>query len=341
MNILLTGGMGYIGSHAAASLIEKNHKIFIFDNLKNSDKQILKVLKKITNENITFVKGDINNLPLLKKTLRLHRIDSVIHFAGLKSVAESVINPILYFRNNVQGTITLLQAMEETETYQLVFSGSATVYGDPQYLPINESHQLNAMNPYGKTKQHIEEILRAAALSNPLWSIVTLRYFNPIGAHPSGLLGENISGLPNNIMPLICKVALNDLKELNVYGNDYNTKDGSGIRDYIHIMDLIEGHIAALSFINSQDKKPINKHDLDLKNYHSFNLGTGKGFSVLELINAFQEVSGISIPYEFKDRRSGDIAECYADIKKANKILKWSAKRTLNEMCQSCWEFIN
>lgn len=341
MNILLTGGAGYIGSHAAALLIEDNHKVVIFDNLANSDKNVLKNLQQITKTDINFIKGDLLDTSLVEKTLQLEEIDAVIHFAGLKSVAESVRNPLLYFKNNVEGTISLLHAMNKVGIFKLVFSGSATVYGDPIYLPLDECHPLKAMNPYGKTKQQIEEILREVALSNSLWNIVNLRYFNPIGAHPSGLLGEKMSGMPNNLMPIICKVALHELKELYVFGNDYNTHDGSGIRDYIDIMDLIDGHIAALKFINDSDPKPVIEKDLDLINFHSFNLGTGKGFSVLELINTFEKVSGISIPYTFQNRRPGDIAECYADIEKARKVLKWTAKRSLNDMCESTWKYIN
>jgi len=341
MNILLTGGTGYIGSHAAVSLIQEGHNVVLLDNLINSDENILKALNKITKSEVSFIHGDIADQELICNILKSNQIDTVIHFAGLKSVAESVKNPIRYFKNNVLGTISLLDSMEKAGVNNLVFSGSATVYGNPMYLPIDESHSLDANNPYGRTKQQIEEILQSIASSNPSWKIVTLRYFNPIGAHPSGLIGENISGMPNNIMPLICKVALKQLDQLNVYGNDYETKDGTGVRDYIDIMDLIDGHISALKFIHSPKIKAMKELDGDVENYHTFNLGTGHGYSVLELIHAFEEVSGMKISYKFEDRRPGDIAENYAKIEKANKILKWNSKRTLHDMCSTSWKFIS
>jgi len=340
MNILLTGGAGYIGSHAAVSLLANGHNICILDNLTNSSKKVIQNLAIITKQEVPFVEGDILNKDLLIKILKDYNIDSVMHFAGLKSVSESVKNPLLYFKNNVQGTIVLLEAMERAEVSNLVFSGSATVYGDPQYLPIDENHPLNAMNPYGRSKQQIEEILRDVAYANESWNIVSLRYFNPIGAHPSGLIGEKYDGIPNNLMPIMCKVALGQLKHLNVFGDNYKTSDGTGIRDYIDIMDLVEGHIAALEFIKKGESKFLNDQDRGLKNFHSFNLGTGKGYSVLELIHTFEKVSGVSISYKFLDRRLGDIAECYADYTKAKNILGWTPKRSLEDMCQGTWDFI-
>lgn len=341
MNILLTGGTGYIGSHAAVSLFQEGHNLVLLDNLVNSNLDVLNKLKKITKSNISFIEGDIADQDLICSILMSNQIDSVIHFAGLKSVAESVKNPILYFKNNVLGTISLLDSMEKAGVHNLVFSGSATVYGDPIYLPIDESHPLNANNPYGRTKQQIEEILKSIAASNPLWKIVTLRYFNPIGAHPSGLIGEKISGMPNNIMPLICKVALKQLEKLSIYGSEYETRDGTGVRDYIDIMDLIDGHISALNFLNSPKMNVISKSSEEIENYQSFNLGTGHGYSVLELINAFEEVSGIKIPYEFESNRPGDIAECYAKNDKANNLLNWNSKRSLHDMCMTSWKFIS
>ena len=340
MNILLTGGTGYIGSHAAVALINNGHRVILFDNLINSDKGVLNAINEITNKETNFVEGDLLDSGSITETLINEKIDSVIHFAGLKSVEESVKNPIRYFKNNVNGTVNLLEAMNMAGIYNLIFSGSATVYGNPQYLPIDESHPLNAINPYGRTKQQIEEILKATAFSNPQWRIVTLRYFNPIGAHPSGLIGEKIDGTPNHLMPLICKVALHELNELLVFGNDYETIDGTGVRDYIDINDLIDGHIAALEFIQVDQKQGIILEDGDLENYHSFNLGTGKGFSVLELIDAFESVSGIKIQYKHHDRRSGDIAELYAKTIKAENMLGWKSKRSIHDMCKSSWNFI-
>jgi len=339
MNILLTGGMGYIGSHAAVSLIENGDEVYIFDNLINSSQGILDSIFEITKKKPIFIEGDIKNTELLIDTFSAYEIESVIHFAGLKAVSESVSNPLLYFNNNICGTISLLEAMEHAKIYNLVFSSSATVYGAPSYLPIDELHSINALNPYGRTKQHIEEILRNLASSDSLWKIVNLRYFNPIGAHPSGKIGENVNGLPSNIMPLICKTVTGELPRLQIYGNDYDTPDGTGIRDYIDIMDLVDGHIAALQFITSDGISAANTSN-DLDNFYCFNLGTGFGYSVLELITTFERVSGASLPYEFASRRPGDIAACYADVSKAKKFLGWVAKRSLEEMCQGTWNFI-
>ena len=325
MNILLTGGAGYIGSHAAVVLTEAGHQVVILDNFCNSQRSVLERLAKILGEAVPCVEGDIRNTALIKKTLKDYKIDAVMHFAGLKAVGESVQNPIDYFANNVAGTISLLQAMRATNIKTLVFSSSATVYGAPQYLPLDENHPTHATNPYGRSKLHIEEMLADVVASDSTWHIACLRYFNPVGAHESGLIGEDPNGMPNNLMPYIAMVASGKLPHLNVYGNDYDTPDGTGVRDYIHVMDLVEGHLAALSFIKQQSGLNI------------FNLGTGRGSSVLEMAKAFEEVSGKSIPLKVTARRSGDVATCYAKVDKANINLSWKATRTLQEMCASTW----
>ena len=325
MNILLTGGAGYIGSHAAVVLTEAGHQVVILDNFCNSQRSVLERLAKILGKAVPCVEGDVRDTALIKKTLKDYQIDAVMHFAGLKAVGESVQNPIDYFDNNVGGTISLLQAMRATNIKTLVFSSSATVYGAPQYLPLDENHPTQATNPYGRSKLHIEEMLADVVASDASWYIACLRYFNPVGAHESGLIGEDPNGMPNNLMPYIAQVALGELPHLNVYGNDYDTPDGTGVRDYIHVMDLAEGHLAALSFIKQQSGLNI------------FNLGTGKGSSVLEMAKAFEEVSGKSIPLKVTARRNGDVATCYAKVDKANADLSWKATRTLQEMCASTW----
>jgi UDP-glucose 4-epimerase len=325
MNILLTGGAGYIGSHAAVVLTEAGNQVVILDNFCNSQRSVLERLAKILGKAVPCVEGDIRDTILVKKVLKDYQIDAVMHFAGLKAVGESVQNPIDYFDNNVGGTISLLQAMRATNIKTLVFSSSATVYGAPQYLPLDENHPTQATNPYGRSKLHIEEMLADVVASDASWYIACLRYFNPVGAHESGLIGEDPNGMPNNLMPYIAQVALGELPHLNVYGNDYDTPDGTGVRDYIHVMDLAEGHLAALSFIKQQSGLNI------------FNLGTGKGSSVLEMAKAFEEVSGKSIPLKVTARRNGDVATCYAKVDKANADLSWKATRTLQEMCASTW----
>jgi UDP-glucose 4-epimerase len=327
MNILLTGGAGYIGSHAAVVLTEVGHQVLILDNFCNSQRSVLERLAKILGKSVPCVEGDIRDTALVKKVLKDYQIDAVMHFAGLKAVGESVQNPIDYFDNNVGGTISLLQAMRTSNIKTLVFSSSATVYGAPQYLPLDENHPTQATNPYGRSKLHIEEMLADIVVSDTSWHIACLRYFNPVGAHESGLIGEDPNGIPNNLMPYIAQVASGKLAYLNVYGNDYDTPDGSGVRDYIHVMDLAEGHLAALSFIEQQS------------GLHVFNLGTGKGSSVLEMVKAFEEVSGISIPLKVTARRAGDVATCYAKVDKSSADLSWKATRTLQEMCASTWNF--
>ncbi len=323
MNILLTGGAGYIGSHAAVVLTEAGHQVFILDNFCNSQRSVLERLAMILGKAVPCIEGDIRDTELVKKVLQDYKIDAVIHFAGLKAVGESVQNPIDYFDNNVGGTISLLQAMRATNIKTLVFSSSATVYGAPQYLPLDENHPTQATNPYGRSKLHIEEMLADVVASESTWHIACLRYFNPAGAYESGLVGEDPNGIPKNLMPYIAQVALGKLPHLNVYGNDYDTPDGTGVRDYIHVMDLAEGHLAALSFLRKK---------LGL---HVFNLGTGKGISVRELVKAFEEVSGKSIPLKVTNRRAGDVATCYAKVDKSNADLSWKATLTLQEMCSS------
>ena len=328
MNVLLTGGTGYIGSHTAVVLSELGHEVVLFDNLSNSSEDVLLRLGQISGYRIPFVHGDVRDTELLKHALAIHKIEAVVHFAGLKAVGESVQNPVDYYDNNVMGTISLIQAMKAQRVMKLVFSSSATVYGNPHYLPLNEEHPTIAINPYGRTKLHIEEMLNDIAKSEHQWSIVCLRYFNPVGAHESGLIGETPNGIPNNLMPFIAQVAEGRRAELSIFGGDYETVDGTGVRDYIHVTDLAEGHAAAL---NSIQKKNIG--------WIAINLGTGKGYSVLEMINAFESVSGKKIPYKVVGRRVGDVAVCFSDSKKALEVLNWSAKRTLDDMCSSTWQF--
>jgi UDP-glucose 4-epimerase len=327
MNVLLTGGMGYIGSHTAAVLLKAGHQVVLYDNLSNSSDRVLEKLVQITGRGIPFVHGDVRHTELLQSTLAAHRIHAVIHFAGLKAVGESAEKPVEYYANNVQGTISLMQAMQSVQVKMLVFSSSATVYGEPLYLPLDENHPTSATSPYGRSKLHIEEILSDVAASDPAWRIACLRYFNPVGAHESGLIGESPNSIPNNLMPYIAQVAVGLRAELSVFGADYPTADGTGVRDYIHVMDLAEGHSAALAFLSRTT------------GWHTINLGTGSGFSVLDMIKAFEKASGRAVPYKIVTRRSGDVAACYADPKKASEILNWRATRSLDLMCASTWRF--
>ena len=327
MNILLTGGAGYIGSHTAVVLSQAGHEVVLLDNFCNSRKSVLERLQKILGKALPCVEGDVRDTALVTKALQDYKIDAVIHFAGLKAVGESVEKPIEYYANNVQGTISLLEAMKSTNIKTLVFSSSATVYGDPQYLPIDEDHPTSATNAYGKSKLHIEEMLNDVANSDPSWQIICLRYFNPVGAHESGLIGEDPNGLPNNLMPYIAQVAAGKLPHLNVYGNDYATLDGTGVRDYIHVVDLAEGHLAALVYVQGRNGWGVA------------NLGTGHGTSVLEMVRAFEVVIKKKINYQIKSRRPGDIASCYAEVNGARIQLKWVAKRNLSEMCISAWRW--
>ena len=325
--LLITGGSGYLGSHLAIVLSKIGHQVILYDNLSNSNYASIEKLALVVGHSLPFVKGDVRDTELLANTLRSHCIDAVIHLAGLKAVGESVENPIAYYSHNVQGTISLLQAMQEQAIKTLVFSSSATVYGEPQYLPLDESHPTTATNPYGRSKLHIEEMLNDVTRSDAQWRIACLRYFNPVGAHESGLIGENPSGIPNNLMPYIAQVAAGQRTVLSIYGDDYPTADGTGVRDYIHVMDLAEGHVAALNFLSQ------------IPGWHAFNLGTGKGHSVFEMLGSFEKASGRKVPFKVVARRPGDIAECYANPQKASAQLKWTAGRTLYEMCVSTWKF--
>jgi UDP-glucose 4-epimerase len=325
--VLLTGGMGYIGSHTAVVLSEAGHEVVLYDNLCNSKISVLDRLETITGKRFSFIEGDVRDAAKLEETLKEHCIGAVIHFAGLKAVGESVEKPIEYYDNNIVGAVSLLKAMRAADVKTLVFSSSATVYGDPQYLPLDESHSTSATNPYGRSKLHIEEMLADVAKSDASWSIGCLRYFNPVGAHESGLIGEDPNDIPNNLMPYIAQVASGKLPKLNVFGNDYDTPDGTGVRDYIHVMDLADGHGAALRFLESHT------------GWHAINLGTGTGYSVLEMVTAFESASQQTVPYVIAPRREGDIASCYAKADKAKEQLGWNAKRTLEDMCESTWKF--
>jgi UDP-glucose 4-epimerase len=327
MNILLTGGLGFIGSHAATVLAEKGHQIILVDNLCNSQIEVLSHLGQIIGKQPIFYEADVRNTNLLNSIFQKHSIDLVIHFAGLKSVAESVTNPLKYYDNNVGGTISLLEAMQGAKVNKLIFSSSATVYGVPQYLPYDESHPTVPMNTYGKTKLQVEEILRDLSHAEPDWSIVCLRYFNPVGAHESGLIGEHPRGMPNNLMPYVCQVASGELPHLNIFGNDYETKDGTGERDYIHVMDLAEGHAAALDLVKRWT------------GFETINLGTSVTYSVLDLIRAFEKSAKRTIAKVMQGRRCGDLPVYYAKADKAKQLLDWQAKRGLQEMCDSSWKF--
>ena len=308
-------------------LLLAGHRVVLYDNLSNSSDWVLEKLLQITGRPIPFVHGDVRDTELLQATLAAHRIDAVVHFAGLKAVGESVEKPAEYYANNVQGTISLLKVMQSAQVKTLVFSSSATVYGEPKYLPLDENHPIRATNPYGRSKLHIEEMLNDVAASDPGWRIACLRYFNPVGAHESGLIGENPNGVPNNLMPYIAQVAAGQRPCLSVFGGDYPTEDGTGVRDYIHVMDLAEGHAAALNFLS------------ETPGWHAINLGTGQGYSVLDMVRAFQKASGRQVPYQIVSRRAGDVAACYANPNKASECLNWRAVRGLDDMCASTWRF--
>lgn len=327
MNILLTGGVGYIGSHTAIALVGLGYRVVLFDNLVNSNAAVVLRIGQILGQSLPFIEGDVRNTSLLKEVLRKYQINAVIHFAGLKAVGESVERPIEYYANNVQGTVSLLQAMQAASIKTLVFSSSATVYGQPEYLPLDEKHPVRATNPYGNSKLHVETILKEVASADSAWRIVCLRYFNPVGAHASGLIGENPQGVPNNLMPYIAQVAIGQRSILNVFGNDYQTPDGTGVRDYIHVVDVAEGHAAALRYLISH------------AGWQAINLGTGQGYSVFDVIKAFEKTSGRMIPYRILPRRLGDVAQCYANPSLAKQLLVWKAQRTLIEMCGSAWQF--
>lgn len=327
MKILLTGGVGYIGSHAAVAFVEAGYEVVLYDNLCNSKADVLERLENITTRRLTLVLGDVRDTVLLTNTLREQQIDAVVHFAGLKAVGESTSQPIDYYANNVVGTISLLQAMSVVNIRKLVFSSSATVYGDPQYLPVDEIHPTSAANPYGRTKLNIEEMLCDLATSDSSWSIACLRYFNPVGAHESGLIGEEPNGVPSNLMPNITQVASGQIASLNIYGDDYPTPDGTCLRDYVHVMDVADGHLAATRY--------LDKH----QGCYAFNLGTGEGLSVLEMVRAFEVCTGQPVPFQISPRRPGDGAACYAKVDKAKIELSWLAKRTIEDMCTSAWNW--
>jgi UDP-glucose 4-epimerase len=327
LNILLTGGAGYIGSHTAVLLLQSGHDVCVLDNFCNSDKTVLERIARVAGKSLSLVEADVCNTVAVLAALKKYEVQAVIHFAGLKAVGESVVHPIGYYANNVQGAISLVQAMQSAGVKTLVFSSSATVYGSPQYLPIDESHPTSATNPYWRTKVHIEEMLLDVARSDSEWRITCLRYFNPVGAHESGLIGENPRGVPNNLMPFVAQVASGQRARVQVFGSDYPTADGTGVRDYVHVMDLAEGHLAALQY--------LPKH----AGWQSFNLGTGHGISVLQLIHAFEAASGQVVPLELGPRRAGDVAACYANADNARELLGWRAKRDLASMCESTWNF--
>jgi UDP-glucose 4-epimerase len=327
MNILVTGGCGYIGSHTIVELLKSGHDVIVIDNLSNSKEESLARVRKITGKNLYFHRIDLLDKQSLCDILSKNSIDAVIHFAGLKAVSESVVKPLEYYRNNVGGTLSLLESMKEYDIKKIVFSSSTTVYGNPHKVPITEDFPLSATNPYGRSKLIIEDILRDLYKSDESWDIIMLRYFNPVGAHSTGMIGEDPNDIPNNLLPYISQVAIGKLDCVSVFGNDYPTRDGTGVRDYIHIVDLAMGHIKALDKIKS--KTGIT----------TYNLGTGKGYSVLEMVEAFKKASGRNIPYRMTGRRPGDIAECYADPTLAKKELNWIAERGIDEMCRDTWNW--
>ncbi len=328
MAILVTGGAGFIGSHTCVELLNENYEIVVCDNFANSKPETLNNIKKITGKDFTFYEADILDRDAMDKIFSNHKIDAVIHFAGLKAVGESVSMPIRYYHNNITGTLVLLDAMKQADVKKIVFSSSATVYGNPETVPIREDFPLSTTNPYGSTKLMIENILRDVYVSDSEWSISLLRYFNPIGAHKSGLIGEEPNGILNNLMPYIVKVASGELEVLSVFGSDYPTHDGSGVRDYIHVVDLSKGHIKAL-------EKILNSTGVE-----AYNLGTGNGYSVLDLVKTFEKETGVEVNYKVVDRRPGDVAICYADPQKAYTELGWKAEYGLDEMCKDCWNYI-
>ncbi|MFD6953408.1 UDP-glucose 4-epimerase [Nocardiopsis sp. TSRI0078] len=327
MRILLTGGAGYIGSHTAVELVGRGHQVVVLDNLVNSSVEAVRRVEKITGARIPFVEGDCTDQHVVGRVLTEHGVDAVVHFAGLKAVGESVEQPLRYYRNNLDALLTLAEVMDEHGVRDLVFSSSATVYGDPEQVPITEGSALRVTNPYGATKLFGERILEDVAASSPDWRITVLRYFNPVGAHPSGLIGEDPNDIPNNLFPYISKVAAGRLPELTVFGDDYDTPDGTGVRDYLHVVDLARGHVAALDHLGSR------------KGLRAFNLGTGRGTSVLEAIRAFEQACGRSIPFRVGPRRDGDIATCFADPGQANRELGWRAEHTVAQACADAWRW--
>ncbi|MDR4987004.1 UDP-glucose 4-epimerase GalE [Bacillus cereus] len=327
MTILITGGAGYIGSHTCIELLNNNYKIIVVDNLSNSSIESLNRVKEITGKQFEFYKENVLNREKMNDIFLRNNIEAVIHFAGFKAVGESVTIPITYYYNNIMSTVILCDVMQKHNVKKFIFSSSATVYGVPKTSPITEDFPLSATNPYGQTKLMIEQIMRDIAKADSEWSIALLRYFNPFGAHQSGRIGEDPNGIPNNLMPYVTQVAVGKLKELNIFGNDYPTIDGTGVRDYIHVVDLAKGHVKALEKV------------LVTKGIDAYNLGTGKGYSVLEMVKAFEKVSGQKIPYKIIERRPGDVAICFADVSKAKRELGWESKHGLEDMCVDSWRW--
>lgn len=325
-NILVTGGAGYIGTHTEVELLNRGYNVIAFDNMYNSCEESIKRVEKITGKKIKFYNADMRDREAMERIFSENQIDSVIHFAGLKAVGESVAKPLDYYDNNIYGTLVLLETMKKYNVKKIVFSSSATVYGSPERLPLDEECRLSTTNPYGATKLMLENIMKDLYTSDNSWNIVLLRYFNPVGAHESGLIGEDPKGIPNNLTPFIAKVAAGKLKEINVFGNDYDTPDGTGVRDYIHVVDLALGHVKAIEKMQESG-------------VHIFNLGTGNGYSVLQVIKAFEKACGHALPYKICDRRPGDIAACYAKVDKAKAELDWEAKLGIDEMCSSLWNW--
>ena len=324
--ILVTGGCGYIGSHTVLELLNKNYQVVAVDNFSNSSFESLRRVQKITGKEVAFYEADIRDRDAMEKIFSEHTFDAVIHFAAFKAVGESCKLPLKYYENNISGTVTLLQVMEKYNVKKIIFSSSATVYGDPEKLPLDETCRLSTTNPYGSTKLMMENIMQDVQKADPAWNIILLRYFNPVGAHESGLIGEDPKGIPNNLMPYVAQVASGKLQRINVFGDDYDTPDGTGVRDYIHVVDLAHGHIAAIEHCNEAG-------------VHIYNLGTGHGYSVLDMIHAFEKACGKTLPYQICPRRDGDIAACYACPDKAKKDLKWEAKFGIEEMCASQWKW--
>ncbi len=325
--VLVTGGAGYIGSHTVVELLAAGYEAVIVDDFSNSSPEVLERLESITGVKIPFYRGSIADKDFMNCVFEENQINAVIHFAAYKAVGESVQEPLKYYKNNVGGTIALLEVMMEHQVKHIIFSSSATVYGMNNLSPLTEDLPTSATNPYGYTKLMMEQILTDLALANSSWSVTNLRYFNPIGAHESGLIGEAPNGIPHNLMPYITQVAVGNLQELSVFGNDYDTHDGTGVRDYIHVVDLAKGHVLAL------------KHNLENKGVAIFNLGTGIGYSVLDMVKAFENVNSVKVPYTIKDRRPGDVATCYADASKANDILGWKAEKNLQDMMRDSWRW--
>ncbi|MBQ7487823.1 MAG: UDP-glucose 4-epimerase GalE [Clostridia bacterium] len=327
MTILCTGGAGYIGSHTCVELLNAGHDVIIVDNLYNSNPNVLGRIEEITGKKVKFYEADVRDMDAVSPIFEENKIDAIIHFAAYKAVGESVAKPVEYYRNNLDCTLTMLEAMKKYDVRRFIFSSSATVYGIPDHMPLDETMPTSATNPYGWTKYMNEQILTDAAKANPDWSVVLLRYFNPIGAHETGRIGEMPNGIPNNLFPYILQVALGKLPYLHVYGNDYPTPDGTGVRDYIHVVDLARGHVLAAEYAKKHTGTEI------------INLGTGHGYSVLDIIKAFETVNGIKIPYQIDARRPGDIAECYADAAKAKELLGWTAEKEIEDMCRDGWRW--